>query len=332
MFCGVFEMKKIKIFFAYKHIDEPWGGANNFIRALFNHVKQSDEFEIVDSIDVPADILFMNQLGKGRGFDGTKSSYTLDQVKEWKKRNPSGKVIVRAVNLRSHSHPTMKPLQKFKDFISDIRIIKLLNFSDFSIFQSQYQKYFFTKSGYKGQKNIIIHNGASDVFNRCSSSIPLGDQLILFSTSMAKRKTKRQDLIARISKLPNVKVKHAGAWPKRLPLENVEFLGKLDHSQVEQHMRQSHFFFHPAQYDPCPNSVIEALCFGMPVIYHPGPGSSAELVKQNGIAIDEDNLEATISKARQSYDTLITELSKSRSHYSIKHAAAHYIDVFKRDY
>ena len=322
--------QKIRIFFAYKHIDEPWGGANNFIRALFNHVQQSDDFEIVDSLDAPADILFMNQLGKGRGVDGTKSSYTLDQVKEWRKSNPSGKVIVRAVNLRSHSHPTMRPVQKFKDFFSDRKILKLLNISDFSIFQSQYQKDFFIKSGYRGRKDVVIHNGASDVFTKNRSSIPLDNELVLFSTSMARRTTKRQDLIARISRLPNVKVRHAGAWPKRLPLENVEFLGKLDHSQIEQNMRQSHFFLHPAQYDPCPNSVIEALCFGMPVVYHPGPGSSAELVKQHGTAIDEKNLNESIDKARQSYDSLVAELSKSRDYYSIERAAAQYADVFKR--
>ena len=58
-------MKKIRICFNYRHISEPWGGANNFIRALHHELMESGEFEFVDCIEDDYDILFMNELGMG---------------------------------------------------------------------------------------------------------------------------------------------------------------------------------------------------------------------------------------------------------------------------
>ena len=319
----------IRICFTYKPVDAPWGGANNFIRALSGVVQQTPDFVMVDTIDEPADILFMNQLGKGPAGDGAK--YTLADVKAWRKRNPTGKVVVRAVNLRAHSHPREKWGRKLRSFLSDLGTLRLLKLADFVIFQSGYQRGFFVQHGYRGSADRVIHNGSATLFD--SRPEPVGDDigdLILLSSAMAGRKTKRHDLVARLSALPGVQVRHAGNWPEKLPPQNVVQLGVLDHAALKEQMAQADYFLHPAQYDPCPNALIEALHFGLPAIYHPGPGSSAEIVRENGIALHEEDLAATLKAARNRREALHAGLAPVRGEYGVATAAAAYMDVFRQ--
>lgn len=320
--------KPIRIFFSYKHIDAPWGGANNFNRALYKQILADGNFKVVESIDQPADIMFMNQLGKGRGYNGSKSYYTGQDLKAWRRLNPKGKIVIRAINLRRHSHPAKKISGKIKNYFDDRKAVSALNSSDFCIFQSNYQKDFFNKAGYKSTNYIVVHNGASDEFSQERSVPGLCDSLILISSSMAHRKTKRHDLISKLSLIEDVKIYHAGIWPRKLPINNVELIGTCTHSELKEKMRNAHYFLHPAQFDPCPNSLIEALRFGLPVIYHPGPGSSGELVQGYGIDIDENSLETTIEQAREQYASISAELMREREQFSIENAAKAYMSVF----
>lgn len=105
---------------------------------------------------------------------------------------------------------------------------------------------------------------------RLDTDVPL----TLLSSAVAKRGSKRHDLVAAISEIDGICVYHAGAWPEDVPVKNVELCGVLDHDALKALMAQCHYLLHPASKDPCPNSLIEALRFGLPVIYNPGAGSS----------------------------------------------------------
>jgi glycosyltransferase involved in cell wall biosynthesis len=90
-----------------------------------------------------------------------------------------------------------------------------------------------------------------------------------------------------------------------------------------------HYFLHPAIKDPCPNSIFEAICSGMPVIYNPAPGSSTEIVGACGIPLDEDDLDGTIAVAREQLIKLKNAVIEKRVNYTIDKAANEYRTVFK---
>ena len=60
----------------------------------------------------------------------------------------------------------------------------------------------------------------------------------------------------------------------------IEFLGVIQHEQIPELMRSSHLLFSAEINPPCPNSVIEALACGLPVIGF-DTGSLRELVGQD---------------------------------------------------
>lgn len=322
----------IRIHFTYRHIDTPWGGANNFIRALYNDVSQCGQFSITQSLEEPCDILFMNQLGTGPGGNGALVS--LDQVRRLlgQKGEGSGakprKLVVRAVNLNWHAFP-LGPRNLTRGWWIDRQTIKLLNMADVAIFQSAYQRSFFLEAGYKGENDVVIHNGADQFFWVERPIHPkLTGTLRLISSTASPRASKRHDLIARFSMLDGVEVRHLGVWPDDVDPMRVNLLGTQSRAQMIETISDCHYFLHTAIKDPCPNVIFEAVTAGLPVIYNPGPGSSSEIVQDCGLAIDEADLAQTVSLARRGIDGFRTAVFASRGRFAIGQAASCYRDVF----
>lgn len=317
-------VRKIRIYFGYKHILTPWGGANNFIRTLYDDMQRTGQFEFVQNIEDDYDILFLNQLGMGPA--NRSRNMPLRQIKKvGGNSSPRKRVIVRAVNLVQHvSGPGL--LARFKD----IPTIKLVNMADMVIFQSHYQRSFFTRYGYKGKDDVVIHNGADPtVFNDSGSAMWGGEETLrMVSSSMSLHLVKRQDLIAKVSECEGVEVSHIGNWPDSVDSRKVKLLGVLGQKEVAAVLRRSHVLLHPAVKDVCPNVVFEAVCCGLPVIYHEGAGSGAEIVRENGLPINESNVGQTIRQLKGCYRQLKEHVRRTQRYYSIERAVTQYIEVF----
>lgn len=312
------------MYFAHKYITRAWGGANNFIRALHEALQQTGQFEFAEDIEDDYDVLFLNEFKTGPR--GSPNKITLQRIKKVYRDSSGGKkLVVRAVNLKRHSQRF-----GFRYIFEDAAKIKLLNMADMVIFQSSYQKGFFTKYGYSGQRNVVIHNGAdTSVFNEDGSVVwDGGGKLKIVSCSIAVRRTKHHDLIAKVSECDEIEVSHIGNWPGYIDKKNVKLFGVLERKDIAAVLKGSHVFLHPAVKDPCPNVVFEAICCGLPVIYNSGVGSSAEIVKDNGLPINEKNVEVTIWQVKDCYHKLKENVKQTRSYYSINRAANEYIKVF----
>lgn len=317
----------MRIYLNHRPVSKPWGGANNFIRTLYEALRCSEQFEFAENIEDDYDILFLNEFKIGTSTLPKESlSKRLKKFKKIRKESDrKKKIVVRAVNLKRHSQRF-----GFQHIFEDAAKIKLLNTADMVIFQSNYQKGFFTKYGYKGKNNVVIHNGAdTSVFNEDGSAVwDGGGKLRIVSSSIAVRRTKRHDLIAKVSECDEVEVSHIGNWPDSIDKKNVKLLGLLECKDIAAVLKGSHVFLHPAVKDPCPNVISEAICCGLPVIYNDEISSSKEIVQDNGLPINEKNVEETIRQVKDCYHKLKENVKQTRSYYSINRAADEYIRVF----
>lgn len=310
----------------YRTVDRPWGGANNFIRALKRHLVETGPYVFTDTLEEPCDLLFMNQLGCGPGADGRKLS--LRQVRRAMARD-GRKLAVRAVNLNRHAF-RMGPRNLVRGTLEDWGTLKLLALADRAIFQSAYQRDVFRAAGYRGRSHTIIHNGADPAFWAETPPTPPGaGPLRLISATASPRRTKRHALIAAVSRLPGVEVLHCGAWPDGVETGAVKLQGSLDRFAMARLYREAHLFLHPAIKDPGPNAVFEAICAGLPVLYSAGPGASAEIVGANGLTLDDDDPAATVDAARRDWVDLAERVWAARGYYRIDRATAAYVQVFR---
>jgi glycosyltransferase involved in cell wall biosynthesis len=154
--------------------------------------------------------------------------------------------------------------------------------------------------------------------------------LRIFASSFSSKKIKRHDILAALSLVDGVELSFAGQWREGLDPGAVRLLGTISHSEMISHLSNSHYFAHPATNDCCPNSMVEALACGVPVLFGTGPGSGPELGSSYGIAISEDKLHQTVDLARQQYHAIRTRLVENRQEFSIRRAAESYANVFKQ--
>ncbi|WP_297107203.1 glycosyltransferase [uncultured Devosia sp.] len=314
-----------RIHFTYRHVDRPWGGANNFTRALAAHLSEKGEWVLTGSPTDTVDIMFMNQLGLGPGSD--KRRLRISEVTKMKVLDQR-KVVVRAVNLYRHAF-RLGPRNLIYGALEDIATLRLLGLADQVIFQSEYQRSVFQKAGYRGVNHVVIHNGASELFwNQAPPVAPTGPLRIVSATA-SPRQTKRHDVILAISLLPDVEVMHFGAWPKGLNSGNVRLMGTCDGATMARHYAQAHMMLHPAIKDPCPNAIFEAVCSGLPVLYNPDIGSSAEIVGENGVALDLADLVGSVATARTMLADLQERVRQNREYYHIGRATRAYADTFR---
>jgi glycosyltransferase involved in cell wall biosynthesis len=314
----------IKIYLTYHFINKPWGGANNFIRALCQELMIREDFSFTNLPQDSCDVVLMNQLAAGPGGDSKK--LTLKHVENFKKQGK--KILVRAVNLNKHAHGIIGILI---GWLEDSRTIKLLNLADFVIFQSEYQRNFFIKGGYKGINNTVIHNGAPKVtIQKNKKTLIASEPLRLISSTASSRRTKRHDLIAKLSLEENVEIRHLGRWPKKINSGNVKILGLQSSKKIKDEMKNAHYFLHTAIKDPCPNVIFEGICSGLPVIYNRDTGSSEEIVGECGIALDEANLGNTIKDARINFAKLRRKVTENQWKYSIQYSAEKYAEILKK--
>jgi glycosyltransferase involved in cell wall biosynthesis len=87
-------------------------------------------------------------------------------------------------------------------------------------------------------------------------------------------------------------------------------------------MRSADLLFFPSEEEPCPNTPIEAMASGLPVLYHPS-GGTPELVGDAGVPLSAD-LRADLTRALGESSTLRVRALERGLELSAERAAARY--------
>ena len=326
----------IRIFFGYRHKENAWGGANSFLRTLYNAIQENEKFQLTHDYNDPCDLIFLNQLNRGPG--GDKKKWSIKSIaKKIRSIAKNGKkkpcLIVRAVNLRRNVDIDGGILTRIIGYYNDLKVIKLLNMADLVIFQSNYTKKVFINAGYQGKSSVVIYNSADPVY--CEKSTPnmsSTEKLRLIAVSFSTRNIKKHYLMAKISLIRNTEVTYIGNWPRDTNSHNVKLMGVLNKSEIKKLMVKNHYLLHPAIRDACPNSIVEGLSAGLPVIYNSQEGSSAELVGNAGFAINEANIESTVIHARLKLRDYKLAVLRQRKKFLTESIANQYLENFIKVY
>ena len=221
-------------------------------------------------------------------------------------------------------------------------IKKTYDESNSVIFQSEFSKKMIEKyfGDHRGNK-FIIHNGVDE--NYFSKKRKNNKRIFLASAKW--RPVKRLDSIVEGFKYADLNAElhilGEGAENKDGD-KRIKYFGEVRNGEVPFYVNNSDFFIHLSYIESCPNSVVEALVGGLPVICTSNGGTS-ELVKGSGEIISEGeyNLEPYYSycipkvenkKVAQAINRLIInekEYQFPRRDLFMSTCAENYIRVFE---
>lgn len=320
----------MKIFAGYRPVEEPWGGANNFLRSLYQVLLEQHGVQVVFEPAPDCDLFFFNQTGKGPA--NNSAHYSVEDIEKIIAINHRAPVVMRMVNLRRHTSHKYPWTYWFNtlDRASDREVKRVAASCDHIIFQSKYQQDNFAADNVRPIFSTVIHNGAARIFLTSQHAVPRlmpAEKMRIFSSAVSTKGWKNHGLIAAAAKMPNVELFFAGTWPEGIPSAGINLLGRLNHQAILNIAGTCHYFLHPSLKEACSNSIVEALAMGLPVLYGT-TGSSGEVVGTHGMAVREEGLADQFAQARILQPEFASTLAQQRHTYSMESAAAKYRQVF----
>lgn len=319
----------MKIFVYFNITNAPYGGSNSFLKALKSEISKYPNFQIVNKIKEKPDVFLYNSFSIGS-----------ERVKENIIRNISH------FGYPSYFHFLMEGFKKRKVFlvhrvdgitqlygrmdkeVDDLQL-RLNKFADHTIFQSKYCLDSFKTYGYSGNSYSIIHNGVNQEIFNCSNKTFWDGQypLKVFSCSWSSNPKKGYETIAKVSELDFVESYFVGNWTKGVDPKKVHILNPLTQEELPREYKKCDIFLHPAENDPCPNAVLEALSCGLPVLYHNSGGTPEIVTTRYGTNLNSD-LHAVFDEVAKKYDVWVNNLVRNTARFSISHISKKYLSTF----
>jgi len=313
---------------------ETSGGAGRFFNTLKKYLS---DYEIIHNFEEKnIDIALINA-----------GIWPVKPFIDFKFNNPNVPIIHRLDGLSSRE----------KREKGDYTLKDLNSFTDYTIFQSKHCKEIFKDIITPKNYNIIINGSEFQPLLTKSTD----NKIKIYHSSWAVGKWKQQDKVFDFIKAVETRediefylfgnylslnelIEHkidCSKDPKNIrffeennklfeSFKNVKYLGYLTKEEQPSLISSMDFLFFPSIMDSCPNTVVEAICCGIPVIYH-NSGGTPEIVGPAGIDISQYNYDyiklldyIKIEKANYK------NLAKTRQNlFSIKSTAKKYKKIFK---
>ncbi len=280
------ERKDISIF--HELLPPPDGGGNQFIRALAA-VFESKGFRVVFNRITPSTKLcFYNSFN----FDPLELKFWR---RIWGKRGP-------------FIHRVDGPIKVYRGFDDGADAIVWdynRKYATHSILQSQYSLDKHLKLGVHLVNPHLVSNASdSTIFFPPPSRKPiLGRKARIIATSWSNNPNKGKHVYRWLdANLDHDRFEFVFAGRIEGSFENARHLGALDSCSLAKELRAADIYLTASKYDPCSNSLIEALTCGLPAIYL-NSGGHPEIVGEGGLPFDHaEDIPALLDKLLEGYN------------------------------
>lgn len=299
-------MNDLKINIVYEFKKGPWGGGNQFLKALRKELKKKDVY--VEN-PIKADCLLFN------------SHHNFEKILKLKISNPK-KIFIHRIDGPLY-------LIRGNDLKIDRKIYSLNNcVADGTIYQSNWSKKKNLSSGLKKNHfETVILNACDELkFYPSEKKEATKSKFKLVAVSWSKNPNKGFDLYEFLDNnldFNKFSMKFIGNSP--ISFKNIKHIKPVEPKELANHLRDADIYITGSKNDPCSNSLIEALSCGLPCVVL-NDGGHPEIIKNGGLTFN--NFNDCLTKIQ-----LITENYTSYKNNiqvpKIEEVAKQYIDFIK---
>ncbi len=258
-----------KIHILYNFQKGPWGGGNQFLKALKGEFEKREIHG--ENLELANCILF-------------NSYQNLSETVKLKIKYPDKRFIHRLGPIfHLHRGRAWKIIDKL--------VIKVSNkIADAVIFQSQWSFDENVKLGFNKDKIYCIINNACEekIFNKNSKAKFDKDKKIrLIASSWSANWNKGFDIYKYLDEnLDFAKYEMTFIGNSPIKFKNIKHIKPLPSKKLAKELKKHDIFISGVKDDACSNSVLEALACGLPVIAL-NSGGNAEIIKSGGKLFDK---------------------------------------------
>ncbi len=297
----------MKISVLYKFQSGPWGGGNQFLKALRNKLTENGQYE---KNPRQADVVLFNVYPFG-------AEYLFREAVKIKKEFPNKPLVYRLDG----------PLFLYRGRDKDIDLI-IKKFGDAAVdgivFQSKWSmEQNKTKLGISAPHETFIYNASNnEIFNDNNKSPYHPEQKIkIIATSWSANWNKGFKIYKHLDQSLDFS-KYEMTFVGHSPIEfnNIKLIKPLPSEKLAQILKQHDIYITPSQNDPCSNSLIEALTCGLPAVVL-NDGGHPELLNKGGLTFQN---ESDVIKKIETVASNYSEYKNSLPVFSIDSATKDY--------
>ncbi|MDP8257493.1 MAG: glycosyltransferase [Candidatus Alcyoniella australis] len=314
---------KLRIAINAKRIDGPYGGGNQFLKALEKYlVAQGHELfrKLIPGLDVVL-IAIANDNARINAFRS-------QEIERYLLVFPNT-IVVHRVNTCDE--------QRGSDLGNNSTIMKINRLTDHTVFVSEFLKQVFVGHGWSQDKpNSVIHNAADQsIFNTTEKATwEPGQKMKVVTHHWSSNYLKGFDIYERLDQLLGTEPYSnlfeftvIGNVPLGLEFKNSKRLAPMHGPELAEELKSRHLYLSAARHEAGGNHYIEAMACGLPVLYLKS-GSLPEYCVDYGIGFDLVDFEKRLIEARDTYKMLSDRVLEYK--YSAEDAAQRYEKIFIR--
>lgn len=260
----------MKIFFNRVPRFEPYGGGNQFLIKMVEHLEKSGH-KVCFHLEQGIDLIFMMDPRPG------DIGYSIDHIEEYKRLFPNVKILHRVNECDA---------RKSTNEIDNL-LLRGMNISDQVIFISSWLKEYFEKKGFNRSAQVI-YNGCNLENFGIEENHPISNPIRVVTHHWSDNYMKGFDTYVEIDKFL---IKNPGAfqftyigryWNGYRP-GATRIVSPLSGAMLGKELKTHDIYVTASRHEPCGMHHIEGAACGLPVLYHSETGGIKELCKNHGV-------------------------------------------------
>jgi len=297
----------MKINICYNFQDGPWGGGNQFLKALKKYFEKNSIYE--EELK-KADVLIFN------------SHHNLIQGLKIKNKYPEKIIILRLDGPVSLIRGKDKEIDKIIKLFSDAVVDGIIYQSNWS--KNENKKNFNFEAPYE---TTIINAVDDKIFNSLNRGVKSHKKIRLISTSWSpnwRKGFKIYEFLDKNLDFSKYEMTFVGNSP--IKFNNIKHIKPVSSQTLAKILKAHDIFITASAKDPCSNSLIEAMSCGLPAVGY-NDGGHKEIINSNGVTFNnKGELLNKIKKISIEYNNYIKKIPN----YSIDDVGKQYYNFIKR--
>lgn len=276
-------------------VDGPWGGGNNFVKAVYKYASTFG-YQIVDNIIRNVDVILITD----PRYDDVKK-FSMNEAIKYKQMFPETKIVYRVNECDKRKGETN---------IIDPLIRETSKNSDLTIFVSKWLQNLHDESGIKYAKSAVIHNGVDkELFKKYNKLSEIDGKIHLVTHHWSNNPFKGHDVYHEIDKLiadmPNVAFTYIGR--SHDVLSHSKIIEPLHGEKLAKCLSIHDIYISGSRWDPGPNHVLESLSCELPTYVHKDGGGGVELAGSDHSFDDVATLLELIREGKVTHNNVTVE-------------------------